>query len=197
MYNVKDNAESSLQVWLSSLATTLVVEMWTGMIFPAPPFVAVLNRRDSDWKITKSEKVEVTAKDWDQFTINRGFDWDTPQDFNAWDYFSLFVLAKHIQELQERSEYSAKDTAIANEYSNESTYTVWSIVMYKWDRYRCNTAVSTAEEFNPNKWTKLSIQSNLSTIENKPVKKVNYRKDTAEIILDSYQSLESFIINSK
>ena len=166
MYNVKDNAESSLQVWLSSLATTLVVEMWTGMIFPAPPFIAVLNRRDSDWKITKSEKVEVTAKDWDQFTVNRGFDWDTPQDFNAWDYFSLFVLAKHIQELQERSEYSAKDTAIANEYSNESTYTVWSIVMYKWDRYRCNTAVSTAEEFNPNKWTKLSLQSNLSTIEN-------------------------------
>ena len=164
MYNVKDNAESSLQVWLSSLATTLVVEMWTGMIFPAPPFVAVLNRRDSDWKITKSEKVEVIAKDWDQFTINRGFDWDTPQDFNAWDYFSLFVLAKHIQELQEAISSSSKSTSIANEYSSESTYSIGDIVMHGWERYKCRTAVSTPEEFNSNKWTKVNIQTDLNSM---------------------------------
>ena len=100
MYNVKDNAEAKLQVWLSSLATTLVVELGNWMLFPEAPFIAVLNNRDSDWKITKSEKVEVTAKDWDQFTVNRGYEWTTPLDFNAWDFFSLFVLAKHIQELQ-------------------------------------------------------------------------------------------------
>ena len=164
MYNVKDNAEAKLQVWLSSLATTLVVELWNWMLFPEAPFIAVLNKRDSDWKITKSEKVEVTAKDWDQFTVNRGYEWTTPLDFNAWDFFSLFVLAKHIQELQERAEYSAKDTSVANEYSNQSTYTIWSIVMYKWDRYKCTTAVSTAENFNPSKWTRIPVQSDLSTI---------------------------------
>lgn len=165
MYNVKDNAEAKLQVWLSSLATTLVVELGNGMLFPEAPFIAVLNKRDSDWKITKSEKVEVTAKDGDQFTVNRGYEWATPQDFNAWDFFSLFVLAKHIQELQEWLEISANDTAIANEYNPNSTYSVGSIVMYKWDRYRCTTAISTAENFNPNKWTKVSVQSNISTIE--------------------------------
>ena len=165
MYNVKDNAEAKLQVWLSSLATTLVVELGNWMLFPEAPFIAVLNKRDSDWKITKSEKVEVTAKDGDQFTVNRGYEWTTPLDFNAWDFFSLFVLAKHIQELQEWVEISANDTAIANEYSSSSTYSVWAIVMYKWDRYRCTTAVSTAENFNPNKWTKVSVQSNISTIE--------------------------------
>ena len=165
MYNVKDNAEAKLQVWLSSLATTLVVELGNGMLFPEAPFIAVLNKRDSDWKIVKSEKVEVTAKDWDQFTVNRGFEWTTPQDFNAWDFFSLFVLARHIQDLQEWLEISANDTAIANEYNPNSTYPVGSIVMYKWDRYRCTTAVSTAEEFNPNKWTRVSVQSNISTIE--------------------------------
>lgn len=100
MYNVKDNAEAKLQVWLSSLATTLVVELGNGMLFPEAPFIAVLNKRDSDWKIVKSEKVEVTDKDGDQFTVNRGFEWTTPQDFNAWDFFSLFVLARHIQDLQ-------------------------------------------------------------------------------------------------
>ena len=88
MYNVKDNAEAKLQVWLSSLATTLVVELGNGMLFPDAPFLAVLNKRDNDWKITKSEKVEVTAKDWDQFTVNRGYEWTTPLDFNAWDFFS-------------------------------------------------------------------------------------------------------------
>ncbi len=164
MYNVKDNAEAKLQVWLSSLATTLVVELGNGMLFPDAPFLAVLNKRDNDWKITKSEKVEVTAKDWDQFTVNRGYQWTTPQDFNAWDYFSLFVLAKHIQELQEEVSTSAKSKSIANVYSNESTYAVWNIVMYKWERYRCTTVVTTAEEFNSNKWTKVSIQSNLDTL---------------------------------
>ena len=69
-------------------------------------------------------------------------------------------------ELQGRSENSAKDSSIANEYSNESTYSVWDIVMYKWDRYKCNTTISTAEEFNPSKWTNIPLQSNLSTIEN-------------------------------
>ena len=60
MYNVKDNAEAKLQVWLSSLATTLVVELGNGMLFPDAPFIAVLNKRDSDWKITKSEKVDLS-----------------------------------------------------------------------------------------------------------------------------------------
>ena len=122
MYNVKDNAESKLQVWLSSLATTVVVEIWTWMLFPEAPFIAVLNKRDENWNITKSEKVEVTAKDWDQFTVNRWFEDTTPADFNAWDYLSLFVLARHIQDLNSDIETNASN--------------IWSL----------NTRLTTAEE---------------------------------------------------
>ncbi len=100
MYSVKDNAETKLQFWISSVATSLVVEEWTWGVFPTPPFIAVLNKRNDDWGIIKSEKIEVTAIDWDQLTITRWFDDSEATDFNAWDYVSLFVMAKHIQELQ-------------------------------------------------------------------------------------------------
>ena len=56
---------------------------------------------------------------------------------------------------------------------------------------------SNYDYFSIKPWDILSVRNTNRIIENKPVKKVNYRKDTAEIILDSYQSLESFIINSK
>jgi hypothetical protein len=59
-----------------------------------------LNKRNDDWGIIKSEKIEVTEIDWDQLTITRWFDDSEATDFNAWDYVSLFVMAKHIQELQ-------------------------------------------------------------------------------------------------
>ena len=101
MYNVKDNAETKLNFWISSIATSLIVEEGSWNLFPSPPFIAVLNKRDDEWRILKSEKIEVTAIDWDQFTITRWFENSEPTDFNAWDFLSLFVMAKHIQELQD------------------------------------------------------------------------------------------------
>ena len=107
MYNVKDNAEATLQSGVSSIWQTIMVEDWGHVRFPEVPFLAVLNKRDSDWKITKSEIVEVIAQEGDLYTINRGQQWTTATDFSAGDYFSLFVLAKHIQELQEWIEDNA------------------------------------------------------------------------------------------
>ena len=101
MYNVKDNAETKLQFWISSIATNLTVDEWTASVFPVPPFIAVLNKRDEDWWIIKSEKIEVVDIDWDNLTIVRWFEDSEKQDFNAWDYISLFVMARHIQDLQE------------------------------------------------------------------------------------------------
>ena len=74
MYNVKDNAETKLNFWISSFATSLVVEEGSWVLFPLAPFIAVLNKRDEDGRIIKSEKIEVTEVDWDQFTIVRWFD---------------------------------------------------------------------------------------------------------------------------
>jgi len=56
---------------------------------------------------------------------------------------------------------------------------------------------SNYDYFSIKPWDTLSVRNTEWIIENKQVKKVNYRKDTAEIILDSYQSLERFIINQK
>ena len=56
---------------------------------------------------------------------------------------------------------------------------------------------SNYDYFSIKPWDILSVRNTQWIIENKPVKKVNYNQNTAEIILDSYQSLETFIINSK
>ena len=110
MYKVKDNAEAQLQFGISSVATTLVVKEGQGDKFPGVPFLVVLNKRNSDWEITKSEKIEVTAKNWDQLTVKRGFEWTTPSDFSADDFVSLFVLAKHIEQLQTEVDGKANQT---------------------------------------------------------------------------------------
>ena len=110
MYKVKDNAEAQLQFWISSVTTKIVVKEGQGSVFPDVPFLVVLNKRNSDWEITKSEKIEVTAKDWDQLTVERGFEWTTPSDFSADDFVSLFVLAKHIEQLQTEVDGKANQT---------------------------------------------------------------------------------------
>ena len=56
---------------------------------------------------------------------------------------------------------------------------------------------SNHDYFSIKPWDILSVRNTEWIIENKQVKKVQYSKNTAEIILDSYQSLERFIINQK
>ena len=56
---------------------------------------------------------------------------------------------------------------------------------------------SNYDYFSIKPWDILSVRNTEWIIENKQVKKVQYSKNTAEIILDSYQSLEHFIINQK
>ena len=60
---------------------------------------------------------------------------------------------------------SVNDSSIAGEYDSTATYNVWDVVMYKWDRYSCTTAVSTPEAFDSTKWTKVSVQYNLDELQ--------------------------------
>ena len=107
MYKVKDNAEAQLKFGISSVTKTIILKDNEGRKFPETPFLAVLNHRNQEWKILKSEKIEVQSINWDQFGIQRGVDGDVPTDFSANDRISLFILAKHIQELQEAVEKKA------------------------------------------------------------------------------------------
>lgn len=113
MYNVKDNAEAKLQNGISSIWKSLIVEDWENKKFPSVPFLAVLNHRDDDWNMTKMEIVEVVSQEWDLYKINRWQQGTQAVDFSAGDYLSVFVLAKHIQELQE--------------WVNENKNSVWEI----------------------------------------------------------------------
>lgn len=56
---------------------------------------------------------------------------------------------------------------------------------------------SNYDYFDIKPWDILSVRNTEWIIENKPVKKVNYNQKTAEIILNSYQSLEWCIKNMK
>lgn len=121
MYKVKDNAEAQLQFGISSVATTLVVKEGQGDKFPGVPFLVVLNKRNSDWEITKSEKIEVTDKNWDQLTVKRGFEWTTPSDFSADDFVSLLVLARHIEDLQTEVAKKADQTDVQSVATRTTT----------------------------------------------------------------------------
>lgn len=46
---------------------------------------------------------------------------------------------------------------LAPMYDNTATYAVGDYVVYEYDLYKCTTAVSTAEEFDPTKWTQTTV----------------------------------------
>ncbi len=101
MFNIKDNAEWQLKMWLSSTGTALVLNDWEGAKFPDAPFLVVLNKRNADNQITKYETIEVEAINGDQMTIKtRWYGDTTPTDFSAGDFVSLFILSKHIEDLK-------------------------------------------------------------------------------------------------
>ncbi len=161
MYNVKDNAESKLQVGVSSWTTTIILEIGTWMLFPEAPFILILNKRDESWKVTKFEKVEVTDKQWDQLTVNRGFDWTTPTNFSAGDYASLFILARHIQDLNTEIETNASNIWSLNtrmttaEEAIDDLQKAWAIdhletTLMIWERYTANDKLFA--QFTPKEW---------------------------------------------
>ena len=48
---------------------------------------------------------------------------------------------------------------IASDYSSSNTYTVGEVVLYNYDLYRCTTAITTAEPWNPSHWEVISVAS--------------------------------------
>lgn len=117
MYNVKDNAEGQLQVGLSSQSTTLVVQAGHTRRFPAVPFLAVLNKRNNKGEITKTETIAVTEVIGDQWTIERWLEGTSATDFSTNDFVSIFVLARHIQDLQAYAD-NVKNASVSKK-SNE------------------------------------------------------------------------------
>lgn len=55
---------------------------------------------DINGNVSQKERVEVTNRSGDVVTITRGYDGDTALDFDANDYFYLYVTAVVIQDIQ-------------------------------------------------------------------------------------------------
>lgn len=53
---------------------------------------------------------------------------------------------------------------ISDEYDNTATYAVGDYCIYNNTLYRCTTAISTAEDFNPAHWTITSVTSEIERI---------------------------------
>ena len=164
---------------ISASATALLIKDWDQSLFPTTfPFLLTLEHCDSDWNVILREIVKATASNQNSYTIVR-WAWTCVQDdtasnrsqdntahaFYAWDKVSLYRTAEQVKDIQDKLELSVNDSSIAGEYDSTATYNVWDVVMYKWDRYSCTTAVSTAEAFDSTKWTKVSVQYNLDELQ--------------------------------
>lgn len=54
------------------------------------------------------------------------------------------------------------DSLIANAYDDTATYAVGDYVMYGGKLYKCTTAVSTAEDFEPTKWAQTTVMAEIA-----------------------------------
>lgn len=164
---------------ISASATALLIKDWDQSLFPTTfPFLLTLEHCDSDWNVILREIVKATASNQNSYTIVR-WAWTCVQDdtasnrsqdntahaFYAWDKVSLYRTAEQVKDIQDKLELSVNDSSIADEYDSTATYNVWDVVMYKWDRYSCSTAVATPEAFDSTKWTKVSVQYDLDTMQ--------------------------------
>jgi len=164
---------------ISASATALLIKDWDQSLFPTTfPFLLTLEHCDSDWNVILREIVKATASNQNSYTIVR-WAWTCVQDdtasnrsqdntahaFYAWDKVSLYRTAEQVKDIQDKLELSVNDSSIAGEYDSTATYNVWDVVMYKWDRYSCSTAVATPEAFDSTKWTKVSVQYDLDTMQ--------------------------------
>ena len=178
-YRNANNASSTLIADISASATALLIKDWDQSLFPSNfPFLLTLEHLDSDENVTLREIVKVIWSNQNSFTVvrsagvciqddtasNRSQD-NTAHAFYSWDRVSLYRTAEQVKDIQDRLELSANDTAIADEYDNTQTYALWDVVMYKWDRYSCTTAVNTAENFDSTKWTKVSVQYDVEALQ--------------------------------
>ena len=82
---------------------------------------------------------------WNILDTGSNYAWDG----EAWDEIGSTVdLSGYVQK-----------TSIASIYSNSSTYAVGDVIFYNDTLYVCNTAITTAEDFDSTKWTEISVSS--------------------------------------
>lgn len=178
-YQNSNNASSKLITDISASATTLLITDWDQDLFPTQfPYLLTIEHLNTEEKVITREIVRVTSSAQNSLVVERWawicvqddtatnrVQWNTAHSFSSWDSISLYWTSEQVRDIQNKLETSANDSSIANEYSSSQTYSVWDVVMYKWNRYVCNTDISTAEDFDLTKWTNTSLQNYLNNIQ--------------------------------
>ena len=174
-YKNSNNASSLLIADITASQTAILITDWDQSLFPSSyPFLLTLEHLDASGNVILREIVKVVSWNQNSFTVERSA-WICVQDdtatnrvqdntahaFYSWDKISLYWTAEQVADIQNNLEAKANQDSIANVYDNTATYAVWDIVVYNGDRYICQTAVATPEDFDSSKWTKVNIQYNL------------------------------------
>ena len=178
-YKNSNNASTLLISDISASATTILITTWEQALFPVNfPFLLTIEKVNSEWDVTLREIVKVTGVNQNSFffflwagtcvqddTASNRVQDNTAHAFQSWDRVSLYWTSEQVKDIQDKLETSVNDSSIADEYDSTATYSIWDIVMYKGDRYSCIIAVETAENFDSTKWTKISVEYNLDSLQ--------------------------------
>lgn len=66
-------------------------------------------------------------------------------------------LFNNLYEIKDKNVYSL----IAEEYDSSKTYNIGDYCIYDYKLYKCNTQISTGEDFDPTKWDQTTIMDEL------------------------------------
>lgn len=120
-YKTKDYAEWQFLVWFNSGDLSFQLKAWQGARFPSlsvwEKFIGTCEKRTGS-TVTSKERVVVTARSTDTFTITRSHGWDTALDFDADDYFCLHVNSDVIVDIQDEVSRLDTDKLNISDYQN-------------------------------------------------------------------------------
>ena len=88
----------------------------------------------------------------------------------------------------------AKSSIVAPEYSEEATYDVGDYVTYENTLYKCNSKITTAEEWNPEHWTAVNVAEII------PTKTSDLENDSgytsSSVIAEAYDETSTYAVGA-
>lgn len=86
----------------------------------------------------------------------------------------------------------AKSSIVAPEYSEEATYDVGDYVTYENTLYKCNSKITTAEEWNPEHWTAVNVAEIIPTKTSDLNNDSGYTSST--VIAEAYNATSTYAV---
>ena len=154
-YNLRDNAFATLDAWIGASTTTITLTLWQGVRFPTSNTILTLVEYNTLWDpssgVLKREKVLMTSRSSDILTVTRGFDWDTPTSFQAWDFIYLNVVSEVIEDIQDEVERLESDKLDIN-WQLRTWNGVWKTTYNNWEWNETEVSLWSAGQVWTSQW---------------------------------------------